>query len=188
MQTNSHDPMLKPSHSLKAHHDQLQTTLANLCEAVVITDAAGGIIFMNAAAQALTGWESLVAQGRTVEEVVQLVASRDNRSALRGAVGVACHMAQSFDLVGYYLSRACDGMVLPIDGRATPVRDGTGTLVGAVWAFSDATADQQLAVQRQALLRERVDGLHSVFPWPGDRTLPGLWRRGAASYPDSYGR
>jgi PAS domain-containing protein len=48
--------MLKPSLSLKAHYDQLQTTVVNLREAVVVTDAAGGVIFMNAAAQALTGW------------------------------------------------------------------------------------------------------------------------------------
>jgi hypothetical protein len=32
--------MLKPSFSLKAHYDQLQTTVANLREAVVVTDAA----------------------------------------------------------------------------------------------------------------------------------------------------
>src|SRR5919109_876259 len=146
---------MNPSLNLKAHYEHLQTTVASLREAVVVTDAAGGVIFMNAAAQALTGLESLAAQGRAVEDVVRLVAGGDTRPPPRGAVGVAGHMGQGFDLAGHYLWRANDGMVLPINGRATPMCDGVGNLLGVVWMLRDATADRQLAVQLQAVLREQ---------------------------------
>jgi len=85
VQTNEHHQMLKPSLNLKAHYEPLQTTMASLREAVVVTDAVGGVIFMNAAAQALTGLEPLAAQGRAVEDVVRLVASRDTQPPPRGA-------------------------------------------------------------------------------------------------------
>ena len=81
--------MLKRFLDLKTHDEWWQTTLANLHEAVVVTDNAGGVIFMNAAAQVITGWEPAAAQGRAVEDVVPLVASRDTRPPPRGAVAVA---------------------------------------------------------------------------------------------------
>jgi two-component sensor histidine kinase len=145
--------MLKPSLDVQAHYNRLQTTLASLHEAVVVIDAAGAVAFMNAAAQAFTGWELAAAQEMAVEEVVPLVGRGDTRPPPRDAVGVAWHTDQSFDLAGNYLWRANDRTVLPIVGRATPMRDGAGNLLGAVWVFRDATADQQLAVQLQAVLR-----------------------------------
>jgi hypothetical protein len=68
---------------------------------------------------------------------------------------VAWPVDQGFDLAGHYLWRAQDGMVLPIHDRATPIRDGAGTLLGAVWVFRDATANQQLVAHLQAVLREQ---------------------------------
>ena len=146
--------MLKPSLDLKAHDERVQTTLARLHEAVVVTDAAGRVTFINAAAQALIGWEPAAAQGQAVAEVIRLVASGDTRPLPRGAVGVAWPMDQSFELAGHYLWRTADGTALPIAGRATPMRDGAGHLLGAVWVFHDATADQQLAAQLRAVHRE----------------------------------
>jgi two-component sensor histidine kinase len=147
--------MLKPSLDLKAHYERWQGTLASLHEAVVVTDAAGGVIFMNAAAQAFTGWEPAAAQGSPVEDVVQLVGRGDTRPPPKGGLGVAWPPDQSVDLAGHYLWRANDGTVLPIEGRATPMRDSAGHLLGVVWVFRDATANQQLAVQLQAVLREQ---------------------------------
>jgi PAS domain S-box-containing protein len=147
---------------LKAHDEWLQATLANLREAVVITDTAGGVTFMNAAAQAITGWEPAAAQGRAVEDVVRLAAGRDTQPPSRGAVAVAWQTDQSVDLAGHYLWRAHDGTVLPIGGRATALRDGAGNLIGVVWVFHDATAERQLAAQLQAVLREQEILLREV--------------------------
>jgi PAS domain S-box-containing protein len=154
--------MVKQALDLTAHYERLQTALASLHEAVVVTDVAGRVTFMNAAAQALTGWEPAAAQGRAVEEVVRLVTSGDIRPLPIGAVGVAWQTDQSCDLAGHYLWRANDGTTLPIDGRATPLRDGASNLLGAVWAFRDATADQQRAAQLQAVLSEQEFRLREV--------------------------
>lgn len=139
--------MLKPAVDLTAHDERLQTSLARPHEAVVVTDATGRVTFMNAAAQALTGWEPAAAQGRAVEDVVRVVISRGTGPPPRGAVGVAWPTDQSYDLAGHYLWRADDGTALPIDGRATPMRNSAGHLLGAVWVFRDPTADQQLLAE-----------------------------------------
>jgi PAS domain S-box-containing protein len=154
--------MVQLSLNLAAQYERLQTTLVSLHEAVVVTDAAGGVTFMNAAAQALTGWESNAAQGKAVEDVVRLAASGDTRPPVRCAIGVSWHTNQSVDLAGYYLWREHDGTALPIDGHATAMRDGAGTLLGAVWVFHDTTVGQQLAAQLQAVLREQEIQLREV--------------------------
>jgi two-component sensor histidine kinase len=69
---------------------------------------------------------------------------------------------QSFDLAGHYLWRANDSMVFPINGRATPMRDGAGNFIGAVWVFRDATADGQVVAHLQAMLREQELRLREV--------------------------
>jgi two-component sensor histidine kinase len=145
--------MPKPSLHLNAYYERLQATLAGLHEAVLVTDAAGRVAFMNASAQSFTGWELAAARGKAVEEVVPLVGRGDTRPPPRDAVGRVWQTDQSFDLAGHYLWRANDSTVLPIAGHATCMCDGAGTLIGVVWVFRDATADQQLAAQLQAMLR-----------------------------------
>jgi two-component system, sensor histidine kinase PdtaS len=154
--------MVKPSLDLKAHYERVQIALASLHEAVVVTDAAGGVTFLNNAAQALTGWEPAAAQGKAVGAVVRLVANGATWPPRRGAVGMAWPTEQNLYLAGHYLWRANDSMVFPINGCATPMRDGAGNLIGTVWVFRDATADQQLASHLQAILHEQELRLREV--------------------------
>ena len=51
----------------------LALTLANIGEALFVTDADGKLTFMNRLAEALTGWERDKAVGRSVLEIVRIV-------------------------------------------------------------------------------------------------------------------
>jgi PAS domain S-box-containing protein len=154
-QMNLHRQVVKQYLDLEAHYKRLQTTLASVHEAVVVTDAAGAVTFMNAPAQALTGWEAAVAQGKAAADVVRVVAGEDPEVLLSGAPGAAWPTDQPLDLAGHRLWRTSDNAATPIAGHVTPLRDATGTLLGSVWVFRDATADQELAAQLQAVHREQ---------------------------------
>ena len=59
--------------ALKSEKERIQITLASIGEAVISTDAAGHVDFMNPAAERLTGWRSEDAAGRPLQELFRLV-------------------------------------------------------------------------------------------------------------------
>ena len=57
---------------LKESRERFETTLNSLGEAVVSTDQAGNVSFLNPVAQRLTEWEYEAAQGRPLREVLRI--------------------------------------------------------------------------------------------------------------------
>jgi len=58
---------------LAAEKERLHVTLESIGDAVVSTDAAGRVIFINLIAEQMTGWPAVEAVGKAVQEVVALV-------------------------------------------------------------------------------------------------------------------
>ncbi len=56
-----------------ASRDLLHTTLTSIGDAVISTDAAGKVTFMNGVAQKLTGWTQAEAEGRPLQNVLTIV-------------------------------------------------------------------------------------------------------------------
>jgi PAS domain S-box-containing protein len=132
-----------------------RVTLASIGDAVITTDPAGVVTFVNPAAEALTGWAAAEAAGRPVEEVFRIVNEHTwqppENPALRALrdgmiVGLANHTA----LI------ARDGRVRLIDDSAAPIRDGSGAVAGAVMVFRDVT-DRRRAAEAQAFLAAIVE-------------------------------
>src|SRR5205823_6397734 len=80
---------------LRTRRAQLKATLAGIGDAVVVTDAAGRIAFVNPAAERMSGWARKEATRRPLEEVFPLVdettrwpAEAPVRRALAGGSGV----------------------------------------------------------------------------------------------------
>jgi two-component system, cell cycle sensor histidine kinase and response regulator CckA len=66
----------------------LQTVLDSIADAIVVTDAAGGIQFLNPTAERLTGWTNREAIGRQFWEVAHLAAEdREIAEDLQAAIG-----------------------------------------------------------------------------------------------------
>src|SRR6202000_2450703 len=53
--------------------ERAQVTLQSIGDAVITTDSAGHIDYMNPVAESLTGWESREAQGRTIGQVLTVI-------------------------------------------------------------------------------------------------------------------
>mgnify|MGYP006196439227 CR=1 FL=1 len=57
----------------RAEREWLRVTLASIGDAVVTTDTAGRVTFLNPVAEELVGWKTGEAAGRTLEDVFRIV-------------------------------------------------------------------------------------------------------------------
>ncbi len=124
----------------------LETTLASIGDAVIVTDEAGAVRFMNPIAEKLTGWTVREAAQRPLGEVFQ-VAGEHSRApaenpfltAVRG--GIIQHGSTTGDATAeesVLLSRQRGD--IPIEDNAAPIRDPNGEVLGVVLVFRDVTA------------------------------------------------
>jgi PAS domain S-box-containing protein len=123
----------------------LQGTLASIGDAVIATDVAGCVTFMNEVAQRLTGWTQTDAEGQQIGDIFRIVHEETNatvESSVERTLreGVIVGPANRTLL-------AKDGREVPIDDSVAPIHDQTGALLGAVRVFRDISARKQAEEQ-----------------------------------------
>ena len=137
---------------LRATTERLRVTLGSIGDAVMATDAAGHITYMNPVAEQLTGWVFAEAAGRHLDEVFVIVHEPTGTPVespvakvlrLDGVAGLANHTA---------LVRP-DGTRLAIDDSGAPIRDADGAIAGVVLVFHDVS--ERHAMERELALRAR---------------------------------
>ena len=121
--------------------------LDSLAEAIIATDAAGLITYINPAAERLAGSSAGVAIGKTLEDIVGLVDETDRR-LLSDPVRQALTSGAPVNLSrrALLLSRA-NGSERSIELSASPIRNDVKELIGAVVLLHDVTELRGLARQ-----------------------------------------
>jgi len=131
------------------------TTLRSITDAVVTTDAAGNVAFVNPAAEALTGWAQADAAGRSLSEVLQL---RDERTSAPLAPLERALRERAACAVEALLLRR-DGMVRPVSGSLAPVVDADAVR-GSVTVLRDLT--EQRHTQARLEQQDRLASLGAL--------------------------
>jgi PAS domain S-box-containing protein len=143
-----------------ASRDLLQTTLASIGDAVVVTDAAGRVTFLNGIAENLTGWTQSQAELQPLDKIFTIV-NEDTRRTVESPVGKALREGAIVGLANHTVLLPRDGPELPIDDSAAPIRNPQGQVVGVVLVFRDVTerrrAEDDLRRLNRALLRTNED-------------------------------
>src|ERR1700704_117828 len=121
--------------------------LDSLAEAIIATDAAGLITYINPAAERLTGSSASQSIGKTLEDIVGFVDETDRR-LLSDPVRQALTSGAPVNLSrrALLLSRA-NGSERSIELSASPIRNSAQELVGAVVLLHDVTELRGLARQ-----------------------------------------
>ena len=152
--------------------DLLQTTLASIGDAVLVTDSHGRVTFMNRIAESLTGWKAADAIGKgeaSVFSIVDEITRRPEASPVQAVLGSNEVVARS----NHVVLLAKDGREIPIDDSGAPIRSQAGSTLGVVVVFRDVTSRRTAEREREQLLadawRARADAerqrshLHSLF-------------------------
>jgi PAS domain S-box-containing protein len=118
--------------------DLLAVTLASIGDAVIVTDAAGNITFLNEVAEKLTGWSSKEAAGLPCSKVFHII-SEQTRNSVESPVEKVLRLGVVVGLANHTLLIRRDGSEVPIDDSGAPIREVGGEVRGVVLVFRDFT-------------------------------------------------
>jgi two-component system CheB/CheR fusion protein len=127
--------------NVEAVHEQrdwLLVTLSSIGDAVLTTDSAGRVTFMNPVAESLTGWTRQEAEGQPLDRVLHLI-NEDNREPVESPSVAASRENRTAELASHSLLVARDGVERPLDDSAAPMMNEAGEVVGVVLVFRDIT-------------------------------------------------
>jgi PAS domain S-box-containing protein len=139
--------------SLRASEEWLRVTLSSIGDAVIATDTAGNITFMNVVAEKLTGWKLADAGTKPVPEVFNII-NEQTRMEVENPITKALREGMIVALASHAILIRKDGTEVPIDDSAAPIRDGDGKTVGVVLIFRDITEHKRV---EEELRQSRID-------------------------------
>jgi PAS domain S-box-containing protein len=142
---------------LRDQRERFAVTLGSIGDGVIATDAQGRVTFVNAVAEALTGWPQAEATGRSIDEVFRIV-NADSHQAVEDPVTRVLREGRVVGLANHTLLIGRDGVERPIDDSGAPIRAAAGPIVGVVMVFRDITERKQ-AEERQRFLAEAGQAL-----------------------------
>jgi PAS domain S-box-containing protein len=135
--------------------ESLETTLRSIGDAVISTDAAGRVRFMNPVAERLTGWSLHEAAGRPLAEVFRIV-NEHTRAEVESPAEKVLRAGGIVGLANHTVLVARDGTETPIEDSGAPIRDGRGRTSGVVLVFHDV-GERRRADAERALLAAIVE-------------------------------
>ena len=144
---------------LRAREEWFSTTLKSIGDAVIATDAAGRVKFLNPVAEDLTGWTTDEAEGRAIDEVFHIVNER-TRKPVENPVTKVLREGVVVGLGNHTLLISRDGREISIDDSGAPIRDAQGEIVGVVLVFRDIS--EKRALQARLEMAQRMEAIGTL--------------------------
>src|SRR5690606_11199826 len=129
--------------ALAREKERAQVTLKSIGDAVVTTDASGLVDYLNPVAEQLTGWERRDAQGKRIEDIIQLT-DEETGTAVEPPVLRCLSEGRTVGLSSNVVLWHRNGSSLAIQDSAAPIQDRSGRVIGAVMVFHDVSQERQL--------------------------------------------
>ncbi|CAK8718884.1 histidine kinase [Candidatus Electrothrix laxa] len=130
--------------------ERLSVTLQSIGDGVITTDVDGKTVFINRAAEQLTGWENVNAVGKFSDEIFRIF---DKKTGEKAPNPVARILRD-----GKRLALSRDAVLQPKDGRdgskisvadsGAPIRDRKNQVIGVVIIFRDITQEKKMEQER----------------------------------------
>ena len=136
--------------ALFVEKERAQVTLNSIGDAVISTDAAGIVTYLNQVAESMTGWTSAEALGRPFSDMFRIVDTA-NPGRTVNPMAVAMQQNTTVDLTAGCVLIRRDGFESPIEDSAAPIHDRRGQVTGAVIVFHDVTQVRAMS-QRMSYL------------------------------------
>jgi PAS domain S-box-containing protein len=130
---------------------ELATTLRSVGDAVIATDLAGVVRFMNPIAEQLTGWTESSACGQPLTEVFRII-GEESRVSVESPARLVLQEGRRVALANHTILISKDGTERAIADSGAPVVDEYGKIRGMVLVFRDVSEDRR--TERTLRLRD----------------------------------
>jgi len=127
--------------ALFVEQERARVTLDSIGDAVLTTDTAGNISYLNAVAEKMTGWSREEAAGRPLTEVFHIV-DHITRQPARNPAKMALAENKTVSMAAGVVLIRRDGSEVGIEDSAAPIHDRDGKVSGAVLVFHDVTVSR----------------------------------------------
>ncbi len=121
-------------------------TLQSIADAVICTNRACEVTYMNSAAELLLGWQAGEAVGQPLAVILQMTPEPDSFSVTADIEQILAGEQRTGPANGSLL-RKRDGSTTPVHERAAPIRDSHGEVIGIALVMRDITQERAFAAQ-----------------------------------------
>jgi PAS domain S-box-containing protein len=150
---------------VREQREWLRITLTSIGDAVIATDEAGLVTFINPVAESLTGWKQDEAIDQPVQEVFRVV-DEHTRKVVDDPVRKVLQSGKIVALANHTVLLRKGGGEVPIDDSGAPILDTRGRILGVVLVFRDISGRRRAeeALQRSqrklsTILEQIPDGV-----------------------------
>jgi len=138
------------SEALFQQNERALVTLNSIGDAVMSTDDAGRVTYLNVVAEGLTGWSQEQAMGHALEEVFHIVDGTTRQKA-QNPIAMAIRENKTVVLAPNCVLIRRDGVEAAIEDSAAPIHDRGGRVTGAVMVFHDVSVARAMALKMSYL-------------------------------------
>jgi diguanylate cyclase (GGDEF)-like protein/PAS domain S-box-containing protein len=130
--------------------ERAQVTLNSIGDAVISTDVAGNVTYLNLVAENMTGWSRQEAAGRSLPEVLRII-DGDTREPALNPLSMAVLHNKTVALSANSVLIRRDGYESAIEDTAAPIHDRRGHVTGAVIVFHDVGLSRAMSLRMSYL-------------------------------------
>ena len=128
---------------LTESRERLQVTLQSIGDAVIVTDSAGKVTFLNPVAEKLTQQAQEKSIGKPLNEIFRIV-NEDTRLPVESPFDKVMRLGTVVGLANHTALLRDDGTEISIDDSGAPIRDKNGKILGVVLVFRDVTEQKEI--------------------------------------------
>ncbi len=131
----------------------LEVTLASIADGVITTDIKGRVTYLNPVAEQMTGFSSMDARGRRVDDVFSITSEITGKPVevpVHRVIAEGCIVG----LANHTELTALDGSRRPIADSAAPIRSRSGEILGVVMVFQDMSYRKETEARIASLLAD----------------------------------
>ncbi|MFN6484937.1 MULTISPECIES: response regulator [unclassified Nostoc] len=138
---------------LKVNKKWLDALLKSISDGVIASNLQELITFMNPVAENLTGWKLEEAYGRTSSEVFN-IANEETHNPIESPIIKALQDGIIVSLPAETILITKNGVEIPIDDSAAPIKDDKDNITGAVLVFRDISERKRAIEARQKQIEQ----------------------------------
>ena len=124
--------------------ERAQATLNSIGDALISTDLAGHVDYLNPVAEKMTGWSCAAAIGKPLQEVLKIIDDWGHESGLSSMQSTARERHVVGRLTDGMLTRR-DGVEVAVEHSEAPMQNDQGEIIGALMVLRDVTVTRAIA-------------------------------------------